>query len=123
VFGFPAGTPQATTFHFAVAGDTVLLAATDNGYVTAFDARDLTHELWQVFFLGTPFDLEVDSNKIYVPYGGALMGEISPATHKLLWAFGPKFSPDAETFNAAPALDSGHIYLASDRHVYSLTRP
>ncbi|HEY4218863.1 MAG TPA: PQQ-binding-like beta-propeller repeat protein [Gemmatimonadaceae bacterium] len=123
VFGFAAGSPQATTFHFATTGDTVLLAATDNGYVTAFDARNLTHELWQVYIYGSPFDLIVDSNKIYVPYGGTLLGEISPATRKLLWDFGPKFSPDAEDFNAAPALDSGHIYLASDRHVYCLTRP
>jgi hypothetical protein len=65
----------------------------------------------------------VDSNKIYVPYGAALVGEVSPATHKLLWTFGPKFSPIAEEFIAAPALDSGHIYLASDKHIYSLTRP
>jgi hypothetical protein len=70
-----------------------------------------------------PFDLIVDSNKIYVPYGAALVGEVSPATHKLLWTFGPKFSPIAEEFIAAPALDSGHIYLASDKHIYSLTRP
>jgi outer membrane protein assembly factor BamB len=123
VFGFPAGSPQATTFHFATLGDTVMLAATDNGMITAFDGRNLTHMLWQLFFFGSPFDLIVDSNKIYVPYGGALVGEVSPATHKLLWTFGPRFSPFAEDFNAAPALDSGHIYLASDQHIYALTRP
>ncbi len=123
VFGFPAGTPQATTFHFATIGDTVVLAATDNSKITAFDARNLTHLLWQVSFFGSPFDMIVESNKIYVPYGGALVGEVSPTTHKFLWTFGPKFSPIAEDFIAAPALDSGHIYLGSDKHIYSLTRP
>ncbi len=123
VFGFPAGTPQATTFHFATMGDTVVLAATDNARITAFDARNLTHQLWQLDFAGSPTDMIVDSNKIYFPYGGALVGEVSATTHKFLWVFGPKFSPTVEDFNAAPALDSGHIYLASDVHIYSLTRP
>jgi outer membrane protein assembly factor BamB len=123
VFGYPAGAAQATTFHFGAIGDTVVLAATDNGKITAFDSRHLTHLLWQVFFFGSPFDMIVNSNKIYVPYGGTVVGEVSPATHKVLWTFGPKFSPTAEDFVAAPALDSGHIYLASDKHIYSLTRP
>ena len=103
VFGFPAGTPQPTDFRFATVGNTVVLAATNNSKITAFDARSLTD--------------------IYVSYGAALVGEVSPATHKFLWTFGPKFSPIAEEFVAAPALDSGHIYLASDKHIYSLTRP
>jgi outer membrane protein assembly factor BamB len=109
VFGFPAGTPQATTFHFATIGDTVVLAATDNAKITAFDARTLTLQLWQLSFFGSPTDMIVDSNKIYVSYGGALVAEISATTHKFVWVFGPKFSPVAEDFNGAPALDSGHI--------------
>jgi hypothetical protein len=76
-----------------------------------------------VSFGGSPFDIIVNSDKIYVPYGGTLVGEVSPVTHKLVWVFGPRFSPISEDFIAGPALDSSHIYLASDKHIYSLTRP
>lgn len=123
VFGFPAGSPDATDFRFATLGDTALLVATNNSKITAFDTRNLTHLLWQMTFFGSPFDIIVDSNQIYVPYGGTLMGEVSPTTHQFLWTFGPRYSPIAEDFNAAPALDSSHIYLGSDKHIYALTRP
>ncbi len=123
VFGFDAGRSQATVFELATVGDTLVLAGTDNGRLTAFDARNLTQLRWQISFGGSPQDLIVDGGTAYLNYGATVFGAVSLSNHKFAWTFGPKFSPVAEDFLAAPAVDGERLYLVSDKHIYALKRP
>jgi hypothetical protein len=93
VFGFPAGTERTTVFALATTGDSLVIVGTDNTNLTALDARNLTHLVWQISYIGGPQDLIVDSNRIYMPYAGTLLGAVSLSTRKFLWVFGPKFVP------------------------------
>jgi outer membrane protein assembly factor BamB len=123
VFGFAAGRAQSTVFKLETVSDTLVLAGTDNGELTAFDGRQLTHRLWQVATGGSPSDVVVISGVVYVNYGGTVVGAVSLAMHKFLWTFGPEFSPGPEIFQAAPAVDNDRLYLGSDHHIYALARP
>jgi outer membrane protein assembly factor BamB len=123
VFGFASGTSQATVFALATVGDSIVLAGTDDGNVTAFDMRNLKSASWQLSFGGSPQDLVVDGNTAYLDYGSTLIGALSIPTHKILWTFGPKLTPTAEEFLAAPAVDGERLYVGSDKHIYALRHP
>jgi outer membrane protein assembly factor BamB len=127
VFGLsPADTlpSQGTWFWIATASNVVTIGNIAGNNVLALDAGNLHRTLWKSpLNEGSPWDIDVDSTRVYVAYFGGQLAVLDLLTGKTIWMVDrDQLRPYAEEILAAPAIDLDRIYVESDRDVYAFKR-